>query len=199
MQGRERIVRDPRPRVRDLGDEGRFAGVRHAQQADVGKHLELKSQKPLLARFALRRLPGRAVDAALEVKVPQATLSTPRQDFALAVANQIEQAFVGLSIMDFGTNRHAQDDVIRSSAVLVTAAPMLSTARPMQARIAVIHQGIDVAVGNGDHTAAAPAITTVRTALGDVFFATKARHAIATVAGNDLDSSLVNEFHRIGR
>ncbi len=47
---RERIVGDLRPRRRHRADERALAGVGHAEQADVGQHLELELQAPPLAR-----------------------------------------------------------------------------------------------------------------------------------------------------
>ena len=53
LQGRERIVGDFRRRGRNGPDKGRLAGIRKAEHADVGQHLELQAQLALLARRAL--------------------------------------------------------------------------------------------------------------------------------------------------
>src|SRR5690606_12988563 len=60
-----------------------------------------------------------------------------------------------------------------------------------------VDQGVDVAVGNGVDTAAAPAIAAIRPAFGNEFFAAKARRAIAAFAGNDFDGCFVYEFHDV--
>jgi hypothetical protein len=42
MQRGEGIIGDFQPRRRYCADESRFAGVRHAEQPDVGQHFQFK-------------------------------------------------------------------------------------------------------------------------------------------------------------
>src|SRR5690606_17917173 len=65
----------------------------------------------------------------------------------------------------------------------------------VQARIAKIDQGVDIAVGHGIDTAASSAVPAVGSAFGNEFLAAKARRAIAAFAGNDFAGCLVYEFH----
>ena len=57
----------------------------------------------------------------------------------------------------------------------------------MQTREAEVHQRIDVAVGNGDYTAAAPAITAIRPAFFDIFFTPKTGRTVAAVTRDNFD------------
>ena len=81
----ERIVGDLGPRRRDRADQRALAGVGHAEEADVGEHLELEVQPPLLALFAGRELARRAVGARLEVDVAEAACAALRDERLLRV------------------------------------------------------------------------------------------------------------------
>jgi hypothetical protein len=61
--------------------------------------------------------------------------------------------------------------------------------------IAVVNQGIDVAIGNGIDTAAAPAIATIGSTKLNELFSAHGSTTSATVASNYFDSSFVNKFH----
>ena len=65
-QRRERVVGDLRAGRRDARDQRRLAGVREADQADVGEQLQLEPQVLVLARLspAARRRGARLVDVA---------------------------------------------------------------------------------------------------------------------------------------
>src|SRR5690606_4182475 len=105
------------------------------------------------------------------------------------------ELLAGVGIEYRGADRHAQDDVGGAGAVLIRAPAVFAIAGAMQPRVAVVDQGIDVAVGHGLDAAAPAAVAAVGPALGNEFFAAKARHAIAALASNDFDGGFVYEFH----
>src|SRR4029453_8873437 len=76
MQGRERIVGDPRSRCRHGADESRLPRVRQSQQPDVSDQLELEAKLAPLAWVTRRRLARRAIRAALEPLVAKPALAT---------------------------------------------------------------------------------------------------------------------------
>jgi hypothetical protein len=47
MQRGERVIGDLRPRVRDGGEEGRFPGIRQAQQPRIGDQLQPQPERAL--------------------------------------------------------------------------------------------------------------------------------------------------------
>ncbi len=63
------------------------------------------------------------------------------------------------------------------------------------ARIAVVDQGIEVAVGDSDHAAAVSAVAAAGAAARDVFFAPERGRAVSALAGDDFDTGFVKEFH----
>ncbi len=84
VQRRERVVGDLRPRRRDRANEGRLAGVRQAEQADVGDDLELEAELELLARRARRGFARRAVGRTLEARVADTVEAAAGDEDALA-------------------------------------------------------------------------------------------------------------------
>src|SRR5690606_42007253 len=106
-----------------------------------------------------------------------------------------EEWFAAVGCVHPGASRAAQGDGGGCRAVSVRAAAVCAVLGPMQARGAEVDKRVDVAVGHGKDAAAAPAVTAIGPALGDEFFAAKARHAIAAFTGDDFDGGFVYEFH----
>jgi hypothetical protein len=192
---RERVVGNLRARGGNGANQRGLAGVGQAEQADVGQHLELEMQAPLLARFAGRRLARRAVRARFEVQVAKPALATPGDERARAVAIEIGDELRGVRVGDDGADRHAQHDVVRAVAILVRTTSVFAALRAMDAREAVIDERVDVAIGDGEYAAAAPAVTAVGASTRDVFLAPERRGAVAAIAGNYLDVCFIDEFH----
>src|SRR6185369_10874184 len=92
-------------------------------------------------------------------------------------------------------DRHAQNDVVRAAAVLVSAVTVLAVLRAMDARVAVFDEGIDVAIRDRDDAAAAAAVAAVGPAARNVLLAAEGRRAVAAVAGDDVDVDFVDESH----
>ena len=151
VQRRERIVGDLRPRVRDRRDQRRLAGVRHAEQADVGQHLAARacswrcspgSAGRLLARRAVR---ARLLKCMLP-KPPSPPLASSTCSPWL---EQLGDQLAGVGIAD-DRCRPACAATMSSAA-----APYWSEPRPFSplrrlvaARVAVVDQRVEVAVGD---------------------------------------------------
>jgi len=80
-------------------------------------------------------------------------------------------------------------------APAISAAPILAALRQKLARVAIINQGVDIAVSDGMHTAAPATIAAIRPAHRDVFFAAERSHAVPAVAGFDVDLGFIDELH----
>jgi hypothetical protein len=65
----------------------------------------------------------------------------------------------------------------------------------VDAREAVVDQGVHVAVGARPHAAAAPAVAAVRPTEADVLLAAEGRGAVPAAASVHLDLRFVDEFH----
>jgi hypothetical protein len=80
-------------------------------------------------------------------------------------------------------------------AVAVAGTAVLAALGAKPAGVAVLDQGIDVAVGDDMHAAAVSAIAAVRAPLGFIFLAPERGDAVASVAGANKNFRLVDEFH----
>ena len=197
MRRRERVVGDLRTRIGHGGQQRGLAGVGCAEQAHVGQDFELQLQDAGLAGLTERALARRAVGAGLEMQVPQPAAAAGGQDGALTVGGQVRDHGAAGFVGDDGAGRHAQLDVTAGGAEAVRAAAVHPVARMMAARVTVVEQGVDVAVGHGPHAAAPAAIAAVGPALGDEFFTSKRHAAVAAVAADRFDTHFIDEFHRI--
>ena len=88
-QRRERVVGDLRPRRGDARDQRRLAGVREADEADVGEQLQLEAQVLDLAGFARLDLARRAIGGRGEPRVAHAAASALGDEHALAFLGEI--------------------------------------------------------------------------------------------------------------
>ncbi len=193
-QRRERIVGHLGTCRRHCADERRLAGIRHAEEADVRQHPSSSRSRRCSpfspgvncrgARFVLDlkcRLPRPPVPPlATRARCPSAARSATNSAVSASVIT-----------VPTGTRRTT------SSAPW----PNWSEPRPFSPpfarwmRVAVVDQGIDVAVGNGPDAAAAAAVAAVGTAAGHELLPAEARSAVAAIAGDHLDHRLVEEFH----
>ena len=195
MERRERIVGDLGTGVGDGRNEGRLACVGHAEKTDVGEHLKLKLERTVLTGFARSRLLGRTIDRALEVKVAETALAARSEQLASAVNVQVGNHLAGIRVAHKSTHGHAQNDVVAACAIAVRAAAVLAVGSEELARVAIVHEGIDVAVGNRVDGAASAAITAVGTTLRNELFAAEACRTVAALAALDFNFCFINKLH----
>ena len=127
----ERVVRDARAGVRDGGDEGRFAGIGHAQQTNVGEHFQFEFQAFLFTGpsrcFGARCTVGRA----LKAQVAKAAIAAFGNQYFFTRHQQFEQNIARLGIGEDGADWHFQDDVVPLGAKHVRAFAVLAVAGVM--------------------------------------------------------------------
>ena len=85
--GGERIVGDLRPGPRHAAEERALAGVRFADQADVGDHFQLEREARDLALFAARELARSLVRGRFEPRVAFAAFAAAGRDHAARPAS----------------------------------------------------------------------------------------------------------------
>jgi hypothetical protein len=195
VQRRERVVGDFRAGRRDGADQRALAGVGQAEQADIGKDAQFEVDLEFFTLVALGALTRGAVGRRLEMGVAKATLAALGKQHLFVVHVEVGQHFAGVEVGDDGADRHAQHDVVATLAVTVGAAAVLAALAKELAGVAVIDQGIDVAVGNDVHAAALAAIATVGATHRDVFLAAESGDAVAAVASFNVDLCFVDELH----
>src|SRR3989338_7407699 len=94
----EGIVSDFRLGGRHGANEGALAGIRQAQQAYIGQHLQFQLEIARLARLARRGLPRSTVGTGLEAGVTQTMPATLRHHQTLTSANQVTNHLLSTGI-----------------------------------------------------------------------------------------------------
>ncbi len=127
--------------------------------------------------------------------VAQAAAAALGDEYGLAVLIEVGDELAAVEVLDHRADREAQRDVVAALAVAVAAAAVLAALGAEAAGVAIVDQGVEVAVGHGVHAAATAAVATARAALGDVLLAAEGGRAVAAVAGVHLDAGFVKELH----
>ncbi len=197
LQRRERIVGYLGSCRRHRAYERRLARVGKAEQAYVREDFQLELQLAAFSRRAVRELPWRAVDTRFEVEITEAALTAFREQGACFVMRQVSHHGARLEIRNHRPDRHPQHDIGCGPAVAVGALAFLAVLRPVDARVAVVDERIQVAVGHDVDTAAAAAIAAVRPAARHELLPPEARDAVAALAGVHFDRCFVDELHAV--
>src|SRR5690606_34241033 len=140
-QGRERIVRDLRPRRRDRRQQRGLPGVRLADQPHVRDQLQLQRNPallPFLPRLPVcRRPPRRRGEGRVSAPAPPA----PGNDDLVAVLDQLPEQLARVRIPDHGARWNAQDQVLAVAARAVLPLAVLPPFRPVVLLVTVV-QGV---------------------------------------------------------
>src|SRR4029079_12502377 len=183
MKRGERIIRDFRTRCRYGAYECRLSGVRHAEQADVRKHLELELELAADPGLAASELAGRAIRARLEVKITEAAFAALREHRARLMVREVCNELARLEVRDDRSHGKSQHNVGFPAPVAVRALAFPAIFRTMDARITIVDQRVDIAVGHGVNGAAAAAVTAIGPAARHELFTAKARKAFPAFPG----------------
>src|SRR3954463_1123876 len=195
MQRRKWIIGDFWPGRGDGTDICGLSGIRHAEQAHVREHFQLKLQTAAFARRAGRELAGRSIGAGFEMDIAQAPLSAFRQHSSLTVSRKVREHFAGLQVGHYSTDRDTQSDIVRCLAVTIGSAAFFAITCAVNTGIAKLNQCIDVAVGDcEDRTSTAP-VAAVRPPPWYELLPPEARAAIPAFPGVDFNNRFVDEFH----
>ena len=192
-QGRERVVGDLGLGGRDAADERALAGVREADQRDVGHQLELQAQPALLARLALLGEAGRPPLVAEELGVAPPAPPAGRGQEPVAVAAQVGEDGVAVELVHDRPLGHVDLQVLAPPAVQVLA---LAVGAAGGAAVGVVAEGEErghVAVGDEPDVAALAAVAAVGAAVDDRTLPPEADAARPAVAPADVEPALVDE------
>jgi len=80
-------------------------------------------------------------------------------------------------------------------APVLSEGPVAALRRAEVLGVAKVDQGIEVVFGDEDDVAALAAVAAIRAAELDEFLTPECDHAVAAVAGAEVDLGLVKEFH----
>lgn len=195
VERRERVVGDLGPGVRDRADQGRLAGIRLAEQADVRQHLELEAQATVVTGGAVGLLPGGAVDRALEAGIAQPVPAALGHQQLGTGLDHLADHLAGVLVVHHCAERHVDMQIVALPAGHVAPGAISAALGLVMALETEVGQRVEVDVTDQVDRAAIAAVTPVGTTVGHVFLAAKAHHAIAAVTGFDLDGGFIDKFH----
>ena len=194
-QGGEGVIGDAGPGGREHGDQGALAGIGLADDAHLGKQLELQPEIPGLAIAALGELLRCPVAVAEVVGVAEAAAATGRHQELLTRLGEITQQDAGAAVAHLGAAGHLDHQGLAAGAAAAVGAAAHAVVGGEEALELEIQQGLEVGVGAQQHVGAAAAIAAGGTAGGYVLLAAEGHDAVATTATAHGDAGLIDELH----
>ena len=178
----KRIGSDFGPRARKTAQQRALAGIRFANQSDVGNHFQLEPQSARLAGFAGCILTRRAVGGRLEPNVALAALAPSGHYDPFADCRKILHNVAVLGIEDDRTRRDGNHEIFGRSTMATGAAARLTAGRVPSAAMGQWGKAVGVFLGHHDDAAAITTVATIRPAAGDIFLPAEADAAVPTLA-----------------
>ena len=193
LQRGEGIVRDLGFGPGDGGQQGAFARVGHANDADVCDELQLQPQPALLARLALFGDAGGLIGGGAERVIAAAAPAAPGHQQLFARLQQLAQKFAGVRVVNLDAGRYGHFDGLAAGALLVGAAAVLAPFGLEMHLERKMVQGVVAFAGDEVDVAPAAAAAARGPATGHEFLAAKRNDAVAAIAALDIDFCLVFE------
>jgi hypothetical protein len=129
------------------------------------------------------------------MRITEPAIAAMRQHHALASCRQVGKKRFAIFFVNLRADRDLEYGVSSVGAMAVLAHAAAAVLGKEMLLIAVIDQGIEAGHGFGNNIATFAAIAAVRPAKFNELFPPKRYAAVSTVAGADIDLSLIEEFH----
>ena len=188
------MVGDLGPSCRHRGDQGRLAGAREADQADVGDALELEDEIARLTWLAEQREAGSLAPHRRQRSVAETAAPAVCRHETSAGAGEIGQHFTRL-VHDDGAVGHPQRQVAAFGAVAMTAGTLLAVAGVLVGMVMEVEQRVHVRIDDEDDVTAVPAVAAVWSAERFELLAVNGGDAVTSVAGGQVQHDAVDERH----
>jgi len=165
------------------GDEGRFAGIREADEPDIGQELEFKAQMFFFARGAVFEVRRHAVRRCGKMTVAASAMAAVRNHDAFSVGHQIGQNFSGLLVVNHRADGKFDGDGFSAASAAMGGAAVPAVFRLVMFSITKIEQRRQPVRGGEDDVAAISAVTAVRPAARDKHLPPEASGPVAASSG----------------
>ena len=129
------------------------------------------------------------------MQVAQAAFPTLGQTHLLSVFGQVRYHFARFRIGKDRPHWNPYRQIIARLAIASRTAPVFALLGFENAGVAKLDEGVDIAIRHSKNTAAAPAISAIGAAPGNIFLTAKRRTAIAPLAGIDFNLCFVDKLH----
>jgi hypothetical protein len=193
LEGGEGVVRDLRLGGGEPRDEGGFAHVGVTDQAGVGEETELKAVRAFFTGAAKFVFAWGLVSAGSEVLVAASAASAFGDDDGLVGVGEVVDELAGLVIVEESADGDLEDSVFPGLAGAVGAEAVAAALSFVLGVETEVNQSVVTERGGHEDVAAVAAVASGGAALGNKFFAAEGHAAVATVAGLDPDSCLINK------
>ena len=190
---RERVGPDFGPGLGECRQQRRLAGVRRADQADVGDELQLELDPALLAGRSLLGVARRAVGRRREAGISSTAATAAGDDEAGIGVEQLADPFAFRMSADDRPRRDANEDV--RGAATVGSAPGAAAARVGSEVAAALEiaEGRLAGLDDQDDVATLAPVAAVGASPRDVCLAAERARAVATGTSGDEDPRAVSE------
>jgi hypothetical protein len=111
------------------------------------------------------------------------------------MSTKIRDKASGFFVENDSTYRHSEIDVLSPRAIALGAAPMLAVFCPVQTCKAIVDQGVDIPVSDGENATSPPTVAAVGPASGHMFFPSERARPASAIAGMNFNFRFINEFH----
>ena len=129
--------------------------------------------------------------------VPAAATAAVRDEGAFSVGYQVGQDLAGFLVVERGAYGHLEHNRSGVFAGAVGAHAVLAALRFVTTRIAEIHQGVEIEVGQRKHVPAASTVTSVGATEFFVLFVAKRDAAVSAITCGNVDKGFVYKFHGV--
>ena len=189
------IIANFRARIGDLVDEGRFASIGQAQQANICEKFQPQPDPHFLPRLAGLVLARGAVGRALITGIAATAQSAFQEDFALSDFGEVSQYLFAIFGEYLRTYWHLDHKIWRACARAILAHALPAPLGLEMLGIAEINQRIE-RMHRFEHDIAAPAaITTIGTTIFNIFLTPETDGPRAASAGLKIYLGLIEEMH----
>ena len=158
LQRRERIVSDLGAGGRDHREQRALAGVRLAEQPDVGDELEDELEAPLLACFSRLPFARRLVCRSREVLIAAPAAAALRNEQGLIGHDQLAEDLAGVGVAHLGPRGKGEVDVLRRFPRHVLPFTMLAALRHPAGVVAVVEQRSQIRIDFEVNASARPPV-----------------------------------------
>jgi hypothetical protein len=193
LEGGEGVVGNFGAGGGDAGDEGGFANVGIADEADVGEDAELEAVIAFFTGATEFVLARSLMRGGGEVLIAAAAASAAGDDETLVGTGEVVDELAGIGVEEHGANGDFEDGVFAVMAGAVGTHAVLAALALVLGVVAEVDQGVVALAGFKDDAAAVTAITTGGSAAGNELFPAKGHAAITAVTGFDPNFGFIDK------
>jgi hypothetical protein len=195
VERRERIIGDLGFCRRYARQEGRFSGVRKANNASIGHQLEAQPKCQCLPRLTWVCSPRRSVRRTLEMGIAKSAIAAARDNNPRTDLGKIGDELFPVFIIYLRSNRYHEHSVGALAARAISAHSVHPGLTFKMLLIAVIDQCVQSIDALDDHVPAPSAVAAIGSTKLNELFPPEGNATGSAIAGTNADFYLIEKFH----